>query len=87
MVDNTASRRHTVLQVSGFDRPGLLYDLTRALSNLSLNIASAHVATFGEKAVDTFYVTDLTGAKITDPRREDAIRRRLVETFSGGDKP
>ena len=76
-----------MLQVSGFDRPGLLYDLTRALSNLSLNIGSAHVATFGEKAVDTFYVTDLTGAKITDPARENAIRRRLVETFSGVDKP
>ena len=85
-LDNTASRRHTVLQVSGFDRPGLLYDLTRALSNLSLNIASAHVATFGEKAVDTFYVTDLTGAKITDPSRENAIRRRLIETFSGTEK-
>ena len=83
IVDNSASRRHTLLQVSGFDRPGLLYDLTTALSNLSLNIASAHVATFGEKAVDSFYVTDLTGAKITDPRRESVIRRRLVDTFSG----
>ncbi len=81
--DNTASRRHTVLQFSGFDRPGLLYDLTRALSNLNLNIASAHVATFGEKAVDSFYVTDLTGAKITEPTREEAIRRHLVDTFSG----
>ncbi len=87
IVDNAASRRHTVLQVSGFDRPGLLYDLTRTLSNLSVNILSAHVATFGEKAVDTFYVTDLTGAQITDPRRESAIRRALVETFKGGGKP
>ncbi len=86
IVDNTASRRHTVLQVSGFDRPGLLYDLTKAISNLSLNIVSAHVATFGEKAVDSFYVTDLTGAKITDPRREAAIRRRLADTFSGSTK-
>ena len=84
--DNSASRRLTVLQVSGFDRPGLLYDLTRALANLSLNIASAHVATFGEKAVDSFYVTDLTGAKIVDPARESAIRRRLTEIFSGLDK-
>ena len=85
IVDNTASRRHTVLQVSGFDRPGLLYDLTKAISNLNLNIASAHVATFGEKAVDSFYVTDLTGAKITDARREAAIRTSLAETFAGSD--
>ncbi len=84
--DNTASRRHTLVQVSGFDRPGLLYDLTRALADLRLNIVSAHVATFGEKAVDSFYVTDLTGAKIADPARETAIRRRLVEIFSGAGK-
>ena len=81
IVDNAASRRHTVLQVSGVDRPGLLYDLTRALAGLSLNIASAHVATFGEKAVDSFYVSDLTGAKITDPTRQEVIRRVLTDTF------
>ncbi|MGI3901014.1 MAG: [protein-PII] uridylyltransferase [Janthinobacterium lividum] len=81
IVDNAASRRHTVLQVSGMDRPGLLYDLTRALAGLSLNIASAHIATFGEKAVDSFYVSDLTGAKITDPARQEVIRRVLGETF------
>ncbi len=81
IVDNSASRRHTVLQVSGVDRPGLLYDLTRALAGLSLNIASAHVATFGEKAVDSFYVSDLTGAKITDPARQEVIRRVLADTF------
>ena len=84
--DNSASRRHTLVQVSGFDRPGLLYDLTRALADLRLNIVSAHVATFGEKAVDSFYVTDLTGAKIADPGRETAIRKRLVEIFSGAGK-
>ncbi len=81
IVDNAASRRHTVLQVSGVDRPGLLYDLTNALSNLNLNIGSAHVATFGEKAVDTFYVSDLTGAKITDPSRQAVIRSVLGDTF------
>ena len=81
IVDNAASRRHTVLQVSGVDRPGLLYDLTRALAGLSLNIASAHVATFGEKAVDSFYVSDLLGAKITDPSRQEVIRRVLGDTF------
>ena len=46
---------------TGLDRPGLLYDLTAALSRLNLNIGSAHIVTFGEKAVDSFYVTDLTG--------------------------
>jgi [protein-PII] uridylyltransferase len=83
VVDNDWSTRHTVLQVSGLDRPGLLYDLTTAISRLSLNIASAHVATFGEKAVDVFYVTDLTGAKITAASRQAMIRHRLLAVLAG----
>jgi [protein-PII] uridylyltransferase len=83
VVDNEWSSRHTVIEVSGLDRPGLLYDLTTAISRLSLNIASAHVATFGEKAVDVFYVTDLTGAKITAASRQALIRHRLLATLAG----
>jgi [protein-PII] uridylyltransferase len=81
MIDNSLSDRYTVIEVSGLDRPGLLYELTSALSKLNLNIASAHIATFGEKAVDSFYVTDLTGAKIVSVPRQAAIRRHLLMTF------
>jgi [protein-PII] uridylyltransferase len=89
IVDNSLSNRHTVLEISGLDRPGLLYDLTTVLGRLNLNIASAHIATFGEKAVDVFYVTDLTGTKITHPGRQGAIRRALLEVFEheGGEAP
>jgi [protein-PII] uridylyltransferase len=76
------SNRHTVLEVTGLDRPGLLYDLTTALGKLNLNIASAHIATFGEKAVDSFYVTDLTGTKVVHPGRQAAIRRALMEALA-----
>ena len=81
MIDNTLSNRYTVLEVAGLDRPGLLYELTAALSKLNLNIGSAHIVTFGEKAVDSFYVTDLTGAKITAPSRQAAIKRHLLAIF------
>ena len=83
VIDNELSSRHTVVEVSGLDRPGLLYDLTTTLGKLNLNIASAHIATFGEKAVDVFYVTDLTGTKVTHPGRQSAIRRALLEVFEG----
>ncbi|WP_131858204.1 [protein-PII] uridylyltransferase [Bosea sp. BK604] len=81
IIDNVLSARHTVLEVSGLDRPGLLYDLTTAIGKLNLNIASAHIATFGEKAVDVFYVTDLTNAKITGTARQLSIRKALMEVF------
>jgi [protein-PII] uridylyltransferase len=79
---NQLSHRYTVVEISGLDRPGLLYDLTTTLSKLSLNIVSAHVATFGERAVDVFYVTDLLGAKITSPTRQAAIKRGLLALFA-----
>jgi [protein-PII] uridylyltransferase len=68
--------------VTGLDRPGLLYELTTTLSKLNLNITSAHVATFGERVVDVFYVTDLLGAKITTPTRQAAIKQPLIALFT-----
>jgi [protein-PII] uridylyltransferase len=81
-VNNQWSNRYTVVEVTGLDRPGLLYELTTTLSKLNLNIASAHVATFGERVVDVFYVTDLTGAQITTPTRQAAIKRPLLALFA-----
>jgi [protein-PII] uridylyltransferase len=83
-VNNQWSNRYTVVEVSGLDRPGLLFELTTTMSKLSLNIASAHVATFGERAVDVFYVTDLMGAKIASPTRQAAIKRALIQLFAAG---
>jgi [protein-PII] uridylyltransferase len=80
-INNEWSNRYTVIEVTGLDRPGLLYDLTATLSRLNLNIASAHIATFGERAVDVFYVTDLMGAKIASPTRQAAIKRALIQVF------
>jgi [protein-PII] uridylyltransferase len=77
IIDNQSSNRFTVIEINGLDRIGLLYDLTEALYRLNLNIASAHVTTFGEKAVDVFYVTDLTGAKIENAARHIQIENGL----------
>ncbi len=81
-INNQWSNRYTVIEVTGLDRPGLLYELTATLSKLSLNITSAHVATFGERVVDVFYVTDLLGAKIASPTREVAIKRALLQLLA-----
>ena len=82
IINNAWSHRYTMVEVTGLDRTGLLYELTATLSKLNLNIASAHVATFGERAVDVFYVTDLMGAQITSPTRQAAIKRALIALFA-----
>ncbi len=84
-INNQWSDRYTVIEVSGLDRPGLLYQLTTAISKLNLNIASAHVATFGERARDVFYVTDLLGAQITAPTRQAVIKRALIHLLANGE--
>jgi [protein-PII] uridylyltransferase len=81
-INNQWSDRYTVIEVSGLDRPGLLYQLTTAISKLNLNIASAHVATFGERARDVFYVTDLLGAQINAPTRQAAIKSALLHLLA-----
>jgi [protein-PII] uridylyltransferase len=81
-INNQWSHRYTMMEVTGLDRTGLLYEMTTTLSKLNLNIASAHVATFGERVVDVFYVTDLMGAQITSPTRQAAIKRALIPLFA-----
>src|SRR5512133_352365 len=81
-INNGWSGRYTMVEVTGLDRPGLLFELTATLSKLSLNIASAHVATFGERVVDVFYVTHLFGAQITSAPRQAAIKRALIQLFA-----
>ncbi len=82
-VKNTLSNRFSVIEVEGLDRPGILSEITGAVSDLRLDIHSAHITTFGEKVVDTFYVTDLTGHKITDPARQKRIRKVLTDVLMG----
>ncbi len=79
LIDNKASNRYTVVEVNALDRPALLWSLTHALFTARLAIRSAHIATYGERAVDVFYLTDLTGAKIDDAARLKALEKRLLE--------
>lgn len=77
-VDLDVSAESTVIEINARDRVGLLYDLACAISELKLLVYSAHVTTFGERAVDTFYVRDRLGRKITAPARLKAIETRLL---------
>jgi [protein-PII] uridylyltransferase len=71
----------TVIEVNGRDRTGLLYDLACILAGLDIDISSAHIATFGEKAVDVFYVTDQARKKITREATQKKLREKLLEAF------
>ncbi len=76
--DNDVSDIYTVLEVTSRDRPGLLYDLTQALLRLKVSLVSAHIATYGEEAVDVFYVKDRAGLKITSDSAQQSIREGII---------
>ena len=76
--DNLASNRFTVIEVSARDRPALLNRLARALFEAQTIVHSAHIATYGERAVDAFYVTDLLGGKIESPDRRKGVEQALL---------
>jgi [protein-PII] uridylyltransferase len=78
-VDNEASSRYTVVEVNARDRAALLGNLARALYDSRAAIHSAHIATYGERAVDVFYLTDLHGAKIDSPARLKTLRAALLK--------
>lgn len=82
-INNRLSDKFTVIEVEGLDRPGLLSELTGLISDLSLDIASAHITTFGEKVIDSFYVTDLVGHKISNANRQGNIKRKLLAVLAG----
>ncbi len=82
--DNDGSAICTIIEVDTRDRPGLLYDLTRTLSQSNIRISSAVIATYGAQAVDVFYVKDMFGLKITSTAKQEAIKRRLREAIDRG---
>jgi [protein-PII] uridylyltransferase len=82
IIDNKASNRFTVIEVNARDRPALLNRLARTLFEGNLVVHSAQISAFGERAADTFYVTDLMGGKITSETRLDEIRESLLEAAS-----
>ncbi|MEO7504356.1 MAG: [protein-PII] uridylyltransferase [Sphingomicrobium sp.] len=78
LVAERASRRTTVVEVNARDRPGLLARLAHAIHTAGMLVHSAHIATYGERAVDVFYLTDAAGRKLR-PEQTEAVRAALFE--------
>ena len=83
-IELNASENATVVEAEGLDRPGLLYELASALADIGVVIASAHIATYGERAVDAFYLQSASGLKITDPAVLARIEKELLAALCAG---
>jgi [protein-PII] uridylyltransferase len=79
--DNDTSETYTVLDIFTHDRMGLLYLITRTLSEMGISIAVAKVGTYLDQVVDVFYITGSNGKKIEDDQQLARIRERLLEAI------
>jgi [protein-PII] uridylyltransferase len=80
-----ASSRTTVVEVNALDRPGLLARLARAIFGCGVQLHSAHIATYGERAVDVFYLSNALGRKLS-PAQIDDLRSALLAAAREADK-
>lgn len=83
-IEPNASGTATVVEAEGLDRPGLLYELTLALSEAGAAIISAHISTYGERAVDAFYLQTSDGEKLNDVGVLARIKKDLTEVLASG---
>ena len=75
-IDNGTSDRYTIVEIFADDRQGLLYEITHALFEMGLSIASAKISTRLDQVVDAFYVTErATGGKLPDEKVAPIVER------------
>ena len=77
-IDNQVSATASVIEVNARDRLGLLYDILGALEACQLQVMTAHIATYGKKAVDVFYVKDAYGIKMIHHTKLEQVQRALL---------
>ncbi len=85
-IDNSTSDSATIIEVYAHDRPGLLYDITRKITELELNLSLAKISTEVDQAADIFYVVDSNAEKITDFDKLDYIKEQLHDHLEAIEK-
>jgi [protein-PII] uridylyltransferase len=79
--DNKASGRYTILDIVTGNALGLLYRISRVISQHGCDVDLVLIATEGEKAIDVFHITK-AGAKLTEAE-QTALTSDLQRTLEG----
>jgi [protein-PII] uridylyltransferase len=77
-INNQDSDFYTIIEVTGEDRLGILYEITDALTDHGCDIHFARISTLGNRIVDVFYVQDEWGEKIEEKQKTDHLKQILL---------
>ena len=80
--NNRSVNHATIIDVFGYDKPGLLYQISKKIYRLGLDITGARVSTYAHQIIDVFYVTDEDGNKIRNPNQLQIIRNQILEAVT-----
>ena len=83
-MNNQDSHFFTIIEISGQDRLGILFEITQALTDHGRDIHFARISTLGNRIVDVFYIQDEWGEKL-DQDRIDRLKQTLLNRMSPGD--
>ena len=81
-IDNQASEQYSVIEVFSEDRIGILYDITKTLTDFGISIYRARIGSKADQIVDVFYVLDHDGRKIEDPEFKKELQQGLLYAVS-----
>jgi len=81
-VENEASNLYTLIEITGQDRAGLLYQLTQAMTGLGISIVTAHISTYGPQISDVFYVKNNFGMKILHQEKIEEVQEKLLAVIN-----
>jgi [protein-PII] uridylyltransferase len=73
--------RHTVMEVTAQDRPGLLHQVANALVHCKARLVNARVSTFGEKAEDVFFLHDRDGGEIQSISQKECLVTKIRQAL------
>ena len=81
-VNNRDSDFYTIIEITGEDRLGVLYEITQALTDCGCDIHFARISTLGNRVVDVFYVQDEWGEKIVKPEKANHLKQLLLNRLT-----
>ena len=81
-VNNQDSDFYTIVEATGEDRLGVLYEITQALTDHGCDIHFARISTLGNRIVDVFYVQDTWGEKIEEKQKVELLRETLLRRLT-----
>lgn len=81
-INNKDSDFFTIIEITGKDRLGILFEMTQALTDHGCNIYFARISTLGNRVVDVFYVQDEWGEKIVEPEKANHLKQLLLNRLT-----